>query len=460
MRPAFVCAVATVAAVVTALAEDFPLTFKSIPAADAMAFPGGGGGRGLLRTAKPHRLKQEPKAVSHHPLYGEYGDGSEGGAFLFRLDESSGDGTGYDRLIVDMNQNGDLTDDAVSKSVRMPDERGRTQVNQSFFGPIQAPPGQTIAGGRPVYFAEARFFGLPVTASGRLPQRPDVGQLIVTPGWYLETRVKVDGLEQRVGVLDANCNLRLGDVPQQVIFTNRGQTTWAFRSGDRFLLSTNGSGTFRNDAFGEASYPFGPILYLASKACKVGLSADDRALQVEPWPEPLAEVALQPRGELVHHLTLVRQRPDGHWQTLRPAVTGGKVLVPPGDYRLFESTLLGKGAVGDQVRLDGWQWTPQTPVRFAAGKANTLNCGAPLQVKVTANAVSGPAPGIWERYFRGTAADSGTALNLNATVSGAGGEEYVNIFAGEDYKRRPPKPTLTIVEAGGKTVASGNLEYG
>jgi hypothetical protein len=29
MRPAFVCAVATVAAVVTALAEEFPLTFES-----------------------------------------------------------------------------------------------------------------------------------------------------------------------------------------------------------------------------------------------------------------------------------------------------------------------------------------------------------------------------------------------------------------------------------------------
>ena len=202
-------------------------------------------------------------------------------------------------------------------------------------------------------------------------------------------------------MLEANCNLRLGDMPQQVIFTNRGQTTWAFRSGDRFLLGTNGSGAFRNDAFGQASYPFGPILYLASKAYKVGLSADDRTLQVEPWPEPLAEVALPPRGELVHHLTLAWQCPDGHWQSLRPAVTGGKVLVPPGDYRLYGSTLLGKGAAGDQVRLDGWQWTPQTPVRFAAGKANTLNCGAPLQIKVTANAVSGPTPGIWERYFRG-----------------------------------------------------------
>ena len=50
--------------------------------------------------------------------------------------------------------------------------------------------------------------------------------------------------------------------------------------------------------------------------------------------------------------------------------------------------------------------------------------------------------------------------NQNATVSGAGGENYVNIFASEDNKSRPPKPTLTIVEAGGKTVASGNLEYG
>jgi hypothetical protein len=63
-----------------------------------------------------------------------------------------------------------------------------------FFGPIQAPPGKTIAGGRPAYFASGRLR----FASGRLTQRPYVGVLVVMLGWYLETTVKLEGFEQRV----------------------------------------------------------------------------------------------------------------------------------------------------------------------------------------------------------------------------------------------------------------------
>jgi hypothetical protein len=43
----------------------------------------------------------------------------EGGGKLgvaFRLDEPQGKGKGYDRLILDLNRNGDLTDDPVWKA--------------------------------------------------------------------------------------------------------------------------------------------------------------------------------------------------------------------------------------------------------------------------------------------------------------------------------------------------------
>ena len=123
IRPTFVCALVAMAAVVAASGEDFPLTFRTIPAKDVMAFPGGFGAYGQLRLVKPARLKKEPKAVSRHPLYGECRETSTGAGFVFRLDESKGDGKGYDRLIVDMNQNGDLTDDAPAPPVVLPTDR-------------------------------------------------------------------------------------------------------------------------------------------------------------------------------------------------------------------------------------------------------------------------------------------------------------------------------------------------
>ena len=99
---------AVLGGIVTAAAGDFPLTFRTIPAKDVMAFGGGSGSYGMLSLTKPAEVKKEPKAVSAHALYGQCRESRDAAAFLFRLDESKGDGKGYDRLIVDMNQNGDL----------------------------------------------------------------------------------------------------------------------------------------------------------------------------------------------------------------------------------------------------------------------------------------------------------------------------------------------------------------
>src|ERR1035441_10707786 len=70
-RPTFVCGLVAIVAVVTASAEEFPLTFRTIPAKDVIAFPGGYGVSGSLHLAKPAKVKNEPKAVSRHPLYAE-----------------------------------------------------------------------------------------------------------------------------------------------------------------------------------------------------------------------------------------------------------------------------------------------------------------------------------------------------------------------------------------------------
>ena len=460
MRPNSIFALVTVAAVIASSAEDFPLTFRTIPAQDVMSFPGNVGSYGQLRLAKPTGLKREPKAISQHPLYGECADSSGGGVFLFRLDEFGGDGKGYDRLIVDLNQNGDLTDDSVAQRWSSPTDRRAIGAEQAMFGPLQVPADRLVAGGGPVYFAQAYLLNRPLGNSRRPVLELFLGQLTLKAGWYLDTTVRLGGVNYKVGVLDGNANAHLGDVSQVQTASNPAQKTWYFRPGDSLLVDANRSGKFADDVFQSATCPFGPILYLDSKACKVALTPGCKALRIEPWPEPLAELALQPRGDQVHDITLAWERSRGQWQLIRPTVAGGRVMVPPGNYRLYACNLLGKGPPGAHVMVSGTQRNPQTPVSVGLGKANTLVCGAPLEIKVTAAKAAARTQGLSFWNTGNAAAGGDTVVDINASVAGAAGEVYATFLAGDGFRSKPPKPTFSVVQAGGKTVATGNLEYG
>ena len=305
------------AAAMTASGEEFPLTYRTIPAEDVMSFLGGSGSYGQLGLTRPTKLKKEPKAVSRHPLYGECRDTSTGAALVFRLDESKGDGRGYDQLIVDMNQNGDLTDDPVALSATPAHERGATSPDQLRFGPIQAPADKAVAGGRPIYYAQVYVFNRQLLSSGQKAPNLFFGQLVLKAGWYLDTTVELNGLKQKVGVFDGNSNLRLGDVAQPETATSRGEKSWYFRPADYLLVDADGSGSFEHDVFQSEACPFGPILYLGTKAYKVALAPDCKSLRVEPWTEPLAEVALHPQGDQVRNITLAWEGPNGRWQLFR-----------------------------------------------------------------------------------------------------------------------------------------------
>src|ERR1017187_2016315 len=338
-----ICGALAVAATATALGEDFPLTFRTIPAKDVMQFPGGFGTYGQLGLAQPAKLRKEPKAMSKHPLYGVCRDNPSGPAFLFRLDESKGDGKGYDQLIVDMNQNGDLTDDPVAQRAVLSTDRRVSMPDQILFGPIQAPADKAVAGGRPVCFAQVYIFNREFLTSGQMPQNMMLVDEQHQAGWYLDTTVALDGLKHKVGIYDSDCNLRLGDIARAQTSTSRGETTWYFRSGDNLLVHADDAGGFQNDVFQSETHPFGPILYVGAKAYKVAVAPDRKSLRVEPWTEALAEVTLQPRGDQVRNVSLAWEQSDGQWQLVLPAVTGGKGMVPPGNYRLYASSLVGKG---------------------------------------------------------------------------------------------------------------------
>jgi hypothetical protein len=121
---------------------------------------------------------------------------------------------------------------------------------------------------------------------------------------------------------------------------------------------------------------------------------------------------------------------------------------------------VGKGAPRDQIMVSGMQRVPQTPVSIVASKANTFDCGAPLQIKVTADKTAASSRELLSEVAGDARMNSDSLLRISASVVGAGGEAYSSFQKGEGFRSQPPKPSFTIVQAGGKTVASGNLEYG
>ncbi len=453
-------------AVVTVSAEEFPLTFHTIAAKDVQAFPGGYGVFGQLRLIKPGKLEKEPKAVSRHPLYAECRDTATGAGFVVRLDESKGDGQGYDQLLVDMNQNGDLGDDVPPPVVVLPRERTASPMaeRQKLFGPISAPAGKTVLGNRPVYYAEVYVNDIgPLLRSVQNAESIYAGYVRLKAGWYADATVELSGVKRKVGVFDADSNFQLGDGPKSKTYRRAGdEESWYFAGGDSFLTDADSSGAFERDPFDTENCSFGPVLYLGATPCKVALPPDGKSLRVEPWTEPLAEVTLQPHGDQVCCVTLAWEQPNKEWQLVRASAADGKLKVPPGNYRLFRCDLLSEGAPADQVRAAAYQYATREPVALRADKANTLRCGAPLEIKVTAQK---RIPESWEtnngdlRRAR-LASDSEFVLTINANVRGAGGEMYQQYAKGDRLAKEPPQPTFTVMDGNGKKVGSGKLEYG
>jgi hypothetical protein len=450
-----------------AAGKDFPLEFKTLTAQEAMAFPGGAGLSGVFQGGRASGIRKEPPAISKHPLYGQLTGQTPSDRFWFRLDESKGDGKGYDRLIVDLNRNGDLTDDAVAARVVEPASPKVTSSSQrevALFGPIQGPKDRMIGGGRPIYFAQMDFLSLSSVsaANARLNL---LGVLRLKVGWYLETTVEFDGTAHKVGIFDGNCNLRLGDTITPTTSSGGAEATWYFQNGDYFLQDIGGSGKFVNSPAGTESSPFGPVLYLGAKPYQAALSADGKSLALDPWSGPLAELVLPPQGELVGRIQVAWESAPGRWQLLQPGIKHGRAEVPPGNYRLYTCTLRTQTSAGDSLILTGTKRIPKDTIKAVAGVTTPFKCGGPLEIKVTSERdtrASSATGGLLGRAVSGLGG-SGAPLQqlIRASVVGAGGETYSSfVLEGRNGRRQPPPPTFTITTADGKQVASGNMEFG
>lgn len=448
-------------------AKDFPLEFKTLRAEEAMTFPGGSGLYGSLQADQPSAIIKIPPAISRHPLYGQLSVLTN--KLWFRIDESKGDGKGYDRLLVDMNRNGDLTDDPVARRVEpsVPTSATR-QPEVALFGPIPAPDNTLIGAGRPIYFAQMYLFARPVD-TGSNQRNAYLGQLRLKAGWYLETTVEFDGVKRSIGLVDGNCNFRLGDRDQSVVYENGPETNWYFTGGDYFLEDRRGSGQFRDSIASSASAPFGPMLYLGAKPYKVALAADGRSLGLEPWTEPLAELALRPHGEQVNQIQVAWESTPGQWQLLQPGVESGTARVPPGNYRLYTCDLNVQTGAGETLVLSGSKRSPKDTAKAGLDAPTPFLCGSPLEMKATSRrdrsgvTTSTTGSGSFWDSLVGNSSSTDRPLQqlIEASVMGAGGEMYSGFYLqGKGGSHQPAKPAFTVFAADGRQVASGNMEFG
>jgi hypothetical protein len=453
--------VVILATAVSGFAETFPLTFKTVAKKDLRRFPGGSGSYGQLRLQKPSGLHREPKPASKTPLYAEC-SGSGRKNFIARLDESK-DGKGYDRLIVDLNQNGDLTDDPVA-SIDPSGENGPDQNRMLEFGPLQAPSSMAVCGGVPQITAEVYVVNAEYLRSGEDRANMYAGQVMLKAAWYLTATARLNGRSHLIGVYDANGNFKLGDAPSYSTYKqapgSKEPENWYVGGGDTFLIDADNSGAFESDRLGSESLALAPLVYLDKAPYKIALSSDRTSVSIEKWSDALAEVTVEPKGAQVRTLTVAWQRGKEDWEVLRPTVEHGKFKVPPGKYRLFTCTLIGEESGKTPVMASAYDRVVRDMLRFETGKANTLRCGGPLDVKVTAEKRA-PRPyenmGSMQTHAQD---DSEFVLAINANVLGSGGEAYNSYAAGKAFTQSANKPSFVIADAGGRKIANGNLEFG
>jgi hypothetical protein len=448
-----------------AFAKDYPLEIKTLSAEQVKGYQWSYGAVQMIVAAKPAALKQTPKAVSAHPLYGEFKWRADKASMLFRLDESKGDGKGYDRLILDLNQNGDLTDDAaIAPAAGMGSWSNFSGQELKLFGPLEAPASKQIAAGKLSYYAvlDIRTNAVLKLRKNSAAARDYLGNLRLRAGGYLETTVEIDGRKQSVAVIDNDANMRLGDLCQANI-TSDGRWFLGAADGDRLLLKKDDSGTNHD------SRCFSRILYFDATPYKVALAADCGSLQIEPWPEPLVEVSLQPQGEQVHDLGLGWESAKGQWQFIEPGVAHGKIQLPRGNYGLWSVSLSAKSPKAEELTVGGANMNSKKIFTVEPGTTNTLRCGAPLEVIVTTDRSGRPAGsspgGFWSSLLNGlgkVVSPETDELRIQAEIVGSGGEQYSSFRLKQaDGKRsEPPRPTFAIATADGKPVASGNLEFG
>lgn len=461
-----ICTVALLLGSVAALAVEYPLQVKNMSLDEARSCPGGYGGYGDLQKKLPGVTKT-PTAVSKHPLFARmesYGpqpeETSTAGKWILYFDESKGTGKGYDRMIIDLNANGDLTDDPV---VQKAAQEGRDDnADNALFGPVEVPASMAVGQWRPRFYVELYIYnreGLHIQTDS---DRVFIGRVQVRTGSYLETTVDLNGVKQRIGVVDGNCNFRLGE-SAQMLEVNRGQgrQSYYLNGRDWFLRDLDADGRFVRTLGTTEAEHFSALIYFGGKPFTTKLSDDLRSLQLEPYAGSVGTVRVDP---VVTGLIAGWEKVENQWEAVTPTIENGLATLPAGKLRLGVCSVGAKNAEGRWVRGESSDVGTRT-FTVEAGRESALALGPPFKLEITYTKATdhgerGGAMGVVRSLFGGSSASSATVIQMNVTTSGAAGERYSSFIQEGARTATVPPPRFEVLDENSKVLASGNFEYG
>ncbi|MHC4913918.1 MAG: hypothetical protein ACYTGB_00385 [Planctomycetota bacterium] len=375
-----------------------------------------GGYPGSTAGEKPRRkLTKEPKYAGEKPIYISIDIGSGKDRFLTAvLDEGKGTGKGYDKLYLDTNNNGDLTDDPEVKAK----VQDRGNVLTVSAGQLTVTVRYEDGGSRQLAITPQIYRIKRGDAAARWIVRYVVMQ-------HLEGKLQIDGLEMLVGLYDRYD--RSG--PANGCFNDFGR--------DALRIDTDGDGKLGT----HEEMPLSRILSLAGKLRELKVGADGRGFSLADYSGKTGDLRVScayARGAKVETGQLTFVGAEGcaltHSIDWKAAVS-----LPAGTWRIGGGTLTLTDAAGASWTL---ALSGSKPFEVAADGTAMLTLGSPIKVEPVVSGKVAP----------------GSRVSISHKVIGAAGEVYSTIAKGG--RSRTPPPSVKVLDAAGTQLASGKMEYG
>jgi hypothetical protein len=442
----------------TARAAQFPIEILDLSLEEATGLPGARGAYSSLSAIKPAQVKKMPECKSRHPLFGVISQdgmqvsGGSGMAFLF--DESLGTGKGYDRLVVDQNRNGDLTDDPVWERAGPGSGEIQEHFEHQRFGPVVMPESTSVGAWRPRFFVEVYVFNRALLRDGTGNMLHHIGQMRLCSGNLLVANVTVKGVQHRLGIVDGNLNFRIGDPATVAEFMQSpGRTRWHLMPADYLLRDVDRPGR-------DSVEPLSSIAYFGGSPFSVTLAEDLKWIGLEPYAGVTGELEV---GEDITRFILGRQMAGGIWEAVSPGLEKGKAILPAGTYRA--SNLMIESRDTRKIQLTSYD-VPVKAIEIVGEQTRKIGIGAPIRLEVTAEKRTArpgetTGTGVMEAVrgmfgARGRGVEE-TIVELGVSVFGQADELFSGFGTASGGRLSPPRFEIL---SDGKPAGSGDFEYG
>lgn len=363
-------------------------------------------------------VRSEPAYEAPVPLKAVVRLGSE--EFAFALDAVGKRVAGYNRLYVDFNRNGDLTDD---KPIDAIDVSGTPAggVVQSSFPPVALE--LTIDGASVEYS---------VLVSALCGQQPvPFASASVYAGVVLEGHIQQEGSKIRLVLVDHNSNGRFDDRVAIRLVGSRVVPT----EGDLLLINPNPKNVLSADA------TMGKDRHYVSKTVCIGSYFYE--MDVSPAGD---QVTLTPREMAVGYVTNPSPgyRAVAYSDDFGVIMLGGskdtKIPLPPGQWRVANYSIDASAFTGGgRTAVTATCGESYPPVTVVKDEIVEMPFGAPFRARIAAGRVDGGR------------------VSLSLYITGAVDENVTSLFVNG---RRPPEPRFVITDSDGNVVHQGAFEYG